>query len=177
MFNQKGQAFSVFELMIAAIVAVAILFVLLPILIDPPVDDVNTVKNAISNSLSSVKNGGSVTSQEFTLSKDILLDSKMFSDKGFDQHSILFDVDKSISQTFNFGIKGTGDGAYSSFMYNGSVGLKANARIICQQTGTSLEETLEGQGISLNSGETPTQLCGLEGEYIPCCVVIINRAN
>lgn len=180
MFNQRGQAFSVFELMIAAIVAVAILFVLLPIL--SGIGGGNTVgaaKDAISNGLSSVKGGGSLTTQTFTLKKDDLLTSKSFSDKGFDQHSILFAIDSRLENSFvDTGIKGSDPDDYSSFHYTGSTSLTVSARIICELTGTSLDDTLANDvdpSSYLTEGDGET-LCGPDGDYQPCCMVILKRA-
>jgi len=174
MFNQKGQAFSVFELMIAAIVAVAILFVLLPILSGiQGGGTIDAAKNTIANGLSSVKNGGAMTTQEFTLQKDDLLTSKMFSDKGFDQHSIVFDVETPIQPNFEATI---GDG-YSFFKYNASTNITVVARVVCEITGDSLQQTLDGANIAYNN--SPVDLCGAEGAdevYQPCCIVILKRA-
>ena len=184
MFNQRGQAFSVFELMIAAIVAVAILFVLLPILSNiNNQGGVQAAKDAISNGLASVKGGGPITTQSFDLGKDDLLTSKMFADKGFDQHSIVFDVDNSLAGSSTQYVVETTE-VYSFVRYTGSTGVTVVARIICEQTGDSLDETLGDTGLdtTLYDGTGGEALCGNSTDdtsevYQPCCIVILKRAS
>jgi len=173
MFNQKGQAFSVFELMIAAIVAVAILFVLLPILGGIGGGGGTNASSAIANALASVEKGGTITSQEFTLKKGDVINSKQFDN--FDQHSINFDIHMSLDGK---GFEPLGDSeSYSGFAYEGSTTLRAQAKVICETTGTSLAETLEDADIEGAFGVEVTDLCepDEEGQYQPCCLVLIER--
>ena len=174
--DQRGQAFSVFELMIAAIVAVAILFVLLPI-ISGGFSFNTTPKDAISNSLSAVKDGGQTTSQDFALEPNQTLKSSQFTDNGFDAHSIVFAVSEQLKDGGK--VKVEIDGDFSYITYTGSTPQPAKAIVICEQTGDSLDETI---GISSDkiqdaigaSSVDVTKLCG-EDEYQPCCVVIVQR--
>ena len=177
--NQKGQAFSVFELMIAAIVAVAILFVLLPI-ISGGFSFNTTPKDAISNSLSAVKEGGQTTSQDFALAPNQTLKSSQFTDDGFDAHSIIFAVDASLFSAGKITVANEGDyqnDGFSYITYTGSTAQPVKAIVICEQTGESLDETI---GISTDkvkdaeNADTAQDLCGTD-EYQPCCVVIIQR--
>jgi len=164
--------------MIAAIVAVAILFVLLPILGNiGGQGGVTAAKDAISNSLSNVSSGGTITSQAFSLQKGNALTSKNFSDKGFDQHSILFAEDPSIVPSV-FEIETDDD--FSSFKYTGSVTFQTQAYVICEITGTSLQGTLDRLDLGVDAD--PESLCGTEGSegeyaYQPCCLVVLQRAK
>ena len=187
--NQKGQAFSVFELMIAAIVAVAILFVLLPI-ISGGFSFNTTPKDAISNSLSAVKDGGQTTSQDFDLQPNQTLKSSQFTDDGFDARSIIFAVENQLYKANKMVVDNGGDLEFSYITYTGSTPQPAKAVVICEQTGKSLEETIsistekiktaingddEAIGDSASDDtDTALALCGGE-EYQPCCVVIIQR--
>ena len=187
MLNQKGQAFSVFELMIAAIVAIAILMVLMNIMGGVGGDATGGAKDAIATGLSSVDTGGSTTTQPFTLQDGVLITSRDFSDDGFDPQSIIFAVDAAVpSNGITFGLKtGSDDIMYSSFLYDASTNFRANARVICELTGSSLTDTLNDLEItgSINddySAGDPIDLCGdadSDYEYSPCCVVIIQRAR
>ncbi len=173
MFNQKGQAFSVFELMIAAIVAVAILFVLLPILGGIGGGGGTNASSAIANALASVEKGGTITSQEFTLQKGDTINSKQF--ENFDQHSVNFDVNPGFEGS---GFEPVGDSSsYSGFIYNGSTKLKVQAKVICETTGTSLAETLDDASIEGVFGVDVTELCEPDepGQFQPCCLVLIER--
>jgi len=177
--NQKGQAFSVFELMIAAIVAVAILFVLLPI-ISGGFSFNTTPKDAISNSLSAVKDGGQTTSQDFALEPNQTLKSSQFTDDGFDSHSIIFAVEENLNKAGKITAENDGgydDDGFSYLTYTGSTSQPVKAIVICEQTGLSLDETI---GISTDkiqnaeNADTAQDLCG-EDEFQPCCLVIIQR--
>jgi len=192
--GSKGQAFSVFELMIAAIVAVAILFVLLPI-ISGGFSFNTTPKDAISNALSSIETGGNAMTQEFTLDSGDILKSDQFANDGFDAHSIVFAIAGD-----NKYPAGKGDAAiddsedFSYFKYTGNVPIAAKAMVYCAQTGESLVGTLglidaayseayngvdigsdldEAEEI-LDDDEAILTLCGAD-DYQPCCAVIIMR--
>ncbi|MCX6800802.1 MAG: hypothetical protein NTZ73_01285 [Candidatus Diapherotrites archaeon] len=174
--NQRGQAFSVFELMIAAIIAVAILFVLLPI-INNLITPTGSARDNIANTLNAVKNGGSQTSQDFALKKDETLTSKQFQKEGFDPHSVIFAKITSIDDAI-IDIPDTFSNGFSQFVYKQAVQMKAKATVYCESTGLSLEETLEplvSSGLDYYAPGTPVDLC-TEGDYQPCCIVILKRA-
>ena len=178
MFNQRGQAFSVFELMIAAIVAIAILFVLLPIITNISGGGAALApKDAISNALASIKNGGSTTTQVFELSPDLIITSQDFSEKGFDPHSILFDRGEFSDTQITANISATGE--YYLFTYDGSTKQRAKANVYCQLTGTALLNVLTDLTIEADAISDIEALCqpnGEEGEYQPCCLVVLKRA-
>ncbi|MFA5357667.1 MAG: hypothetical protein WC874_01780 [Candidatus Izemoplasmatales bacterium] len=175
MLNQRGQAFSVFELMIAAIIAVAILFVLLPI-INNLITPSGSARDNIANTLNAVKNGGAQTSQEFVLKKDDTLTSKQFSKEGFDQHSIIFETSSSLAgNNLIYLPPSSAEEAFSQFIYKGATQLKAKASVYCEATGQSLADTIGPLELDI-SGEADMEICGLDGEYQPCCLVVIKRA-
>ena len=176
MFNQRGQAFSVFELMIAAIVAVAILFVLLPILggIITPTGD---AKTNIGNTLASVRTGATADTPIFKLEKGTLIKSEHFTAKGLDKCSINFDQGK-----FTSGVtvtNGEAETCNGSFLYTGVGTVNARAKVICETTPTSLQDTV-GKLEAANSIEAPKYdywtSCGEDGDYDVCCLVILQKA-
>ncbi len=174
MLNQRGQAFSVFELMIAAIVAIAILFVLLPIVNQPPNFGGNA-KDEIGNSLASVDGGGNTTTREFSMERNDIVTGMDFSEKGFDQHSIVFAIESSLIDQGKFDpVEGDG---YAGVKYVGSTNFNAKARVYCQQTGTDLQSIIDTAGIDdgIDMIVDPEDLCGGDGEYQPCCLVIVQR--
>ena len=188
--NQKGQAFSVFELMIAAIVAVAILFVLLPI-ISGGFSFNTTPKDAISNSLSAVKTGGQTTSQDFALEPNQTLKSSQFTDNGFDARSIIFAIEDKLYDSGKFIVANDEDLEFSYLTHTGSTSQPVKAIVICEQTGESLEETIKistpkvqeaingddkpiGESAADDTDESALTLCGPD-EYQPCCIVIVQR--
>lgn len=181
MLNNRGQAFSVFELMIAAIVAVAILFVLLPILGGITTGGVGGPRDAIGNTLASVSSGGSFTSQEFTLTKDTPITSSQFTKEGFDSRSIIMAVDSRLDEQMPNAFKLESDtgvenpGSYTAVVYTGNQSLSLKARVICESTGTTLQTTLNLIEGSVVVDADPEEHCGSEGEFSPCCLVILQR--
>lgn len=174
MLNQRGQAFSVFELMIAAIVAVAILFVLLPI-VNQGFDFGSNAKDSIGNSLAAVDTGGNTTSQPFTLSNGDRVTSKDFASNSIDPHSVVFGIHSSLSNMGDNFEVGLGDD-YSFLIYDGSTNFKAEAKVYCQPTGEDLEDLMSDTSLDdeISDYESPIDLCG-EDEYQPCCIVLIDR--
>ena len=182
--DQKGQAFSVFELMIAAIVAVAILFVLLPI-ISGGFSFNTTPKDAISNSLSAVKSGGQTTSQDFSIQPGQLISSTQFVEAGFDQRSLIFGVsDNKFPYDYAVESKTSSDSGlgFTIFRYEGSSAQTAKAVVICEQTGSSLQDVIDASVDNLSTDATyaviafdDDALCG-EDDVQPCCAVVIQKA-
>ena len=175
MFNQRGQAFSVFELMIAAVVAIAILFVLLPIVSNINTSGASSAKDSIVNVLSTYKNGGAGSSTSFVLHKGDILSSTDFSEKGFDRHSVIFAVapDLEALNVFDFGEGSSTD--LSQVQYNGATTFNAKAQIYCQVTGQLLQDTIDNFGVEYSPTISGGGMCE-EDTYQPCCLVIIKRA-
>jgi len=134
-----------------------------------PSDIRKSPKSFISNGLTSVNNGGTIITEEFTLGKDELLTSKMFVDKGFDQHSIIFGIDANLIGKVETKIIDE-----YSYAYNfGEKDLYVNARVVCEYNGNELVQTLNGLKIELK--DNPLDLCGAED--FPCCAVILNYVS
>lgn len=175
--DNKGQAFSVFELMIAAIVAIAILFVLLPIIqgITPPTGD---ARSSIGNELSS---GGGTTSN-FELKVDEVVRASHFAeDKGIDPCSLYFDA-----AAFNGSqIEVDSDQEYepsencnnTQFRNSTSRAVNAKARVVCEATVAGLESTLDFSGDLSDLDEDPASFWDEEPGFEQVCVVILQRAR
>ena len=167
--NSRGQAFSVFQLLIAAIVAVAILAVLFSIL--PKDVIINAApKNAIGNAISTVGIGGQTDTAEFDMAPGMIVTSNDFFEKGFDSQQIIFGVgdfeDRGVSVEIRDEV--------SYIKYDGAVTIQgAKASVFCQATGSSLKETLDVVGtddMGLEEG-----LCLEDDTIQPCCVVVFRR--
>jgi len=183
MLNNRGQAFSVFELMIAAIVAVAILFVLLPILGGITTGGVGGPRDAIGNTLASVSSGGSFTSQEFTITKNTPITSSQFTKEGFDSRSIIMAVDNELdaqtglsSFVFSSAVAVNDPLSYTAVTYTGNQSISLKAKVICEATGNSADVTFDLISETINIGDVtnPSEHCGTT-EFSPCCLVILER--
>lgn len=176
--NERGQAFSVFELMIAAIVAIAILFVLLPIVtnITAPTGDAVTT---IGNALSSVPAGSSTETSIFEVKPNQFVESEIFLAQGIDPCSVYFD-----NSAFTRGtgtpiieveaFEGSGE-CVSRFRNTSSNAVRARATVVCSTTPDRLADTL----IFLNLGDLyfmPIDFWRDNPGYSKICVVILKRA-
>ena len=166
--NSKGQAFSVFELLIAAVVAVAILFVLLPIIVPP--ESPNQVVTSISNAIQ--QSGGDNTSIKFTIdAKQMITGKTIATAKDLDSRTILFDKGDFTDEDFEVDFGGS-DKSWTYIQSKRGTATDVKARVICEVTGSSLNDTLSVAGLTTKLN--PTDLCG-EDEFQPCCIVILKR--
>ncbi|MFA6268945.1 MAG: hypothetical protein WCW13_02435 [archaeon] len=180
MVNQKGQAFSVFELLIAGVVAFAILIILLLILngVIPPGG--GDAKTAISNGISGIKPSGDTTTPVFDLSaKSTITSADLVTKTGLDEKSIVFAVGQfGVGSNPNTAVTATNNG--TGIQYNGTSSLRAQARIICKATGEKLkqflDETISSDSYKIEVDPSSSDACGVE-EAQPCCIVLLQRAT
>ena len=166
--NERGQSFSVFELMIAGVVAFAILVILLTILGPFPFTPTNNPVTEISNAIKTASPSGETTTSDFTLQKDQSVDNTDIAVKAnLDKESIFFAVgllgsDQSI-------MVDSSNGA-SYVKYTGTLSKKIAARVICKQTAAGLTDALARLGSEYQLGDA--SFCG---EATPCCAVVLIR--
>jgi hypothetical protein len=173
MLNQKGQAFSVFQLLIAAIVAVAILGVLFSVMGGINVGVTGDPKTAIGNALASVKNGGQVTTQSFSMNEGDTVTGIDFEDKGFEAASIVFVPGVFEDQSFftvNNDEETDSDELYGYIRYTGKTARTLRASVYCQATGDRLGSVLGIAEIDYDS-----KLCLEDEDIQPCCAVVLIR--
>jgi hypothetical protein len=153
---------------LAGIVSVLfLLFVLISLIsipVEPPVID------PIGNAITAIKNGGAMTTQEFIMKKGEIIDSKDFMEKGIDQNSVLFALDKSLEHNSAFNIEVID---YSSVI-NSGVPRRLKANVTCETTGEQLTKTLNSAGVT-NYTDAILSHCGKD-LFSPCCLVTIRRA-
>ncbi len=185
LINQKGQAFSVFELLIAAIVAVAILFVLLPIvtsIVLPTGDAVTTISNAVSSTTNT-----STETQTFEIKAKQTILASAFSNKGVDACAVFFTskpFDAAQVETISEN-DGTpfGDMQCKSYIVNKTnSGIRARATVVCETSVASLKASLETSGL-IESMDEDADIDSFWNEdtdgssdYTKVCVVFIRRA-
>jgi hypothetical protein len=176
MFNQRGQAFSVFQLLIAAIVAVAILGVLFSVMGGINVGVTGDPKTAIGNALAGVKNGGQTMSQEFTLKNGDFITSNDFEEKGFEASMIMFGLGTfDGTNGFEADVEGDEIDGFSYIKYTGATPRTVKTSVICQSTDTRLSGVITtmdldsqiSKGMCYGSGDDSIQ---------PCCAVILRRS-
>jgi hypothetical protein len=170
MINQKGQAFSVFELMIAGVVAFAILMVLMQVIGGVLTGTDVAALSAISAAVSSASPSGQASAGSFILEKQIEIGVEdLASETDLDRESFIFTMGE-----FTAADSIDTDGTY--LKYSGSQPKKKiSATIICKQTNADLEAALgridsSKQDVSLASSGCPN-------DGIVCCVIIPTKST
>ncbi|MCX6803103.1 MAG: hypothetical protein NTY48_00870 [Candidatus Diapherotrites archaeon] len=174
--NQRGQQFSVFELMIAGIVAFAILMVLLTIIGRVGFDQTLSAKSAVEDGISQALPSSAVTTKNFVLKAgDELTSSDLTNKTNLDPSRIFFVKgqigDSEISVENNYSGSSTGG---TNFMKNikASGDLKARAKIICKATCSEVSDSLGRLGSKYSVGEFSP---GSSEDNQSCCVVVPER--
>lgn len=149
--NQKGQMFTTFKILIAAVVAMAILALLLPIITrmsgfitTDPTDDIARLMEKGSS------NVGSTFSKEITFSDEITLTRKTFSEKmAMTEDHVCFGNVNEDAEKLGFSV------ADNELSFDGSGARKIKVKVGC------------------DSGEAPVSIgcdCGISGL---CCGVLV----
>jgi len=139
-----------------------------------------TANDHIANALNAVKSGGQTTTQNFELTPNQVIKSSQFENFGFDSHSIIFAVENKLFDNGKITVENEGDygsDGFSYISYTGAFNLPVKAIVICEQTGNSLDETINISSELIQDAEnidTAQDMCGND-EYQPCCVVIIEN--
>ena len=170
MVNQKGQAFSVFELMIAAIVAIAILFVLLPLVAPPEIG--GNAKTEIASTLTNVETGGFSRTREFTLTPNEIVSSSNFDDKGFDATQIVFNEGEFLETK----IKSATSVTSSYIQSTSKTNTPAKAMVYCSSTGEVLDTEIGlivTEEADLADIKKDIKALCTDNDAQPCCAVVL----
>jgi Na+-transporting methylmalonyl-CoA/oxaloacetate decarboxylase gamma subunit len=185
--EKRAQAFSVFELMIAGVVAFAILIILLMVVGGVGTTAYSDAKTVIANAVKTASPSGEATTQDFVLKKTEGVDVSDL--------AVKTDLDEK-SMFFAYGIFGANDGlqigndsadsadsltiAGTYLKYTGATQKKLAAKVICKQTSASLSTALSrlNQGTETynfpSASDTDNGLC--EGAQ-PCCAIVLIRSS
>ncbi len=161
MINQKGQAFSVFELMIAGVVAFAILMVLMQVIGGVLTGQDTDALSAISDAVKSANPSGEQPIGNFVLKKNTAIDqSDMALATDLDAESFIFVMGGLTATDID-----VGDGTY--IKYVGTQQKQTFAGIvICKPTPDGMSKALERLAAPLDGIDVTCS------ENVVCCVVI-----
>jgi hypothetical protein len=171
--NQRGQAFSVFELMISAVVAFAILVVLLQIIGVICIWGDNCggalAKDSLSNALKRSTPSGDILAQNFALEKgQIVTVSDVVSGASSDADSLFFlkgQLGENQLVEINSSVQG------EAYIKNNGNKLVVSARILCKMTAEELDTVLGLLGNTFDlSASTAQNYCG---DNQPCCAAVL----
>lgn len=176
--DERGQAFSVFELMIAAIVAIAILAVLMSVLGGGLFNPTSNPVDSISAALSSASPTGQSNAQKFILdSRETIISSIDLANKSnLDRQSVVIFAGQLGDRVICESTDSTSGEKYTYCKYNRTTASSATAKIYCAITGNELIDklnlALDSSSWDMEEG-TITEICG--EEEFPCCAVLLAR--
>jgi len=142
--ESRGQAYSVFKLLIAAVIAGAILVILLQVIGNLPIltsQEPNEV--AAGKVQSQINLVGSPSYSDATFSNGLALTSRTIADKSnvLTSDSVCVGVSPSIGNTDDFDPPGSGGGAGQIVQYKGTFNQLVRLLVICDR-GNELEDVL-----------------------------------
>lgn len=197
MVNQKGQAFSVFELMIAGVVAFAILMVLMQIIGGVLTGQDTDALDSISSKIKAVQPSGQDNTGNFVLKKGVTIDATDLASKtDLDEGSFVFLENELVPEVE---VSFTGESIGDYIKYTGSQQKHTlSAFVICKPTAQQLENTLARFGdddrdieltgsfqssSGVDSSSDSSLLRGADDDSgcingLPCCAIIpMKRVN
>lgn len=172
MINQKGQAFSVFELMIAGVVAFAILMVLMQVIGGVLTGQDTDALTALSGAVDNASPSGQSYSGSFVLQKDLAVRAtNLANETDLDKESFIF-VPGEFASDPTINVE-NGD----HITYTSSTGAlptkKIAAIVICEQTNQDLADAISSMDSSKYDFTNADAGCANDG--IVCCVIIPTR--
>jgi len=186
MINQKGQAFSVFELMIAGVVAFAILMVLMQVIGGVLTGTDVAALSAISAAVSSASPSGQANAGSFILEKGLAIGVEdLASETDLDRESFIFTLGEFgvvDGSTPDSSISIGSDPDVGTYLeYKGSQPKKKiSAIVICKQTNEDLMDALgriEAGGKQDVSNVTTSSTPGCPNDGVVCCVIIPTKST
>ncbi len=168
MINQRGQAFSVFELMIAGVVAFAILMVLMQVIGGVLTGQDTDALSAISDAVKSANPSGEQPVSNFVLKKGVSVDqSDLALATDLDAESFIFELG-----AFGSSSEIETDGTYIKYI-GSQQKKKLAALVICKPT----QEQVDAAVGRIQSGASTSdyELNNYSGkcpEGLTCCVII-----
>ena len=181
MLNNRGQAFSVFELMIAGVVAFAILIILLSVISGVLFSTSNDPVTAIGTTLKTVSPSGQGLTEKFQVkSNGTILATNFATKTDLDASSIKFFVGQLQSYTtgsslLTVGETGGTNGTKVSYVtWKGAQALNARAQVICGATGEDAAVSL-GLLDSTKYDYSSSDLIAYCQDAKPCCAVVLDK--
>lgn len=172
--DNRGQAFSAFQLLISAVVAVAILAIIMSILgliPRPSQDPTQAVGSVLQNVVNSPGTLLETTSVIFSKNTTIASET-LATGVGLDPSQICLDRGEYENEA-SFKLLG-GDSGNQVLQWAGTNERQAKIAVLCALTGPNLEEYINTYEETLKPADTGS--CGCLGEEGRCCLVMLKKA-
>lgn len=179
--NQEGQAYSTFKLLIAAIVAMAILAILIPIIMNVmgliKADPTNETRSLLSDLVGSP--GAVKRTKEVVFSPDSVLAASALAER------LPISADQICMSTGAF--KEDEDAGFECLdcdsttdphrlIFHGNADLTAKIAVVCNVSQDELEKDIDAYGLEYSEGTSITNACGICENKGKCCAVVLERS-
>ncbi len=171
LMNQKGQEFSAFKLLISAIVAVAILAILIPIIMPPDFgEDPNVkVKQLIGQA---VANPSAIQLDEVTFKEGKSISAaSIISNSGLSADQVCMGITKFENRDFRLIGGASTESGYYRIIYDGGSDKKVKIIVICDTDAESLVNDLMDYGHDDKINTSDCDICEGQGT---CCAVMLD---
>ncbi|MFH1240232.1 MAG: hypothetical protein V1672_03365 [Candidatus Diapherotrites archaeon] len=172
LMNQKGQEFSAFKLLISAIVAVAILAILIPLLTgdwfdqDPNVKVKQLIGQAVGNPSAiqtyddiTFKNGNSISA------------ASIMSDSGLSSNQVCMGINKFENQDFRLIGGASSESGYYRIIYDGGSDKKVKVIVLCDTDSEALVNDIVDYSHDDKINTSDCDICEGQGS---CCAVMLD---
>ena len=172
LMNQKGQEFSAFKLLISAIVAVAILAILIPLIIGPglPQDPNVKVKQLIGQAVSN-PSAVQIDNDVTFITDSSISAASIMSDSGYSANQVCMGITKFENQDFRLIGGESTESGYYRIMYDGSSDKKVKVIVICDTDSEALVNDIVDYGHDDKINTSDCDICEGQGS---CCAVILD---
>ena len=160
-FQARGQAFETFKILIAAIVPIAILGVLMPIILGIGTFGGNAIEDTVTLVKNASGNIGSQSEKQVTFNESSRLITKsLLSEKtgGFSDSSFCFGIDSGVSSSL---FSKSGSGANEQLEYKGTTSTKVRVQVGCKRTTTGSASSLTTPSCTCSGTPAPSFCCGI----------------
>ncbi len=180
--NQEGQAYSTFKLLIAAIVAMAILAILIPIIMQVmgliKADPMNETKSLLSDLVGSP--GAVKRTKEVVFSPDSVLAASALAER------LPISADQICMSTGKFEeddedgfecLNCDGDPDKTQrIIYKGNGDITAKIAVVCNVSNDELASDIGAYGLQYSTGNSLVAACEVCADKGKCCAIVLERS-
>ena len=179
--NEKGQAYSTFKLLIAAIVAMAILAILIPIIMNvmglitaDPTTETRSILSDLVGSPGAVKRTTEVTFEpDSVLAGSALAERIAISADQICMSTGKFEEDKQAGFEC---INCKKDAESQRIIYHGNANLTAKIAIVCNVSNVELAKDIDAYKLKYSEGNDIDKACKICDDKGKCCAIVLERS-
>jgi hypothetical protein len=179
--DQRGQAYSTFKLLIAAIVAMAMLAILIPIIMqamgwltNSPLNETKSLISDLVGSPGALKHTPEVVFKP----EDVLASSALVERLSISKDQICMSTGQFEEDAENgFECIGCEDASDNQrLIYHGKSNRAAKIAIVCNVNVDELDSDIEAYGLDYSEGTSITDACEVCEDKGKCCAIVLKRS-